>query len=159
MIPGVTYPKHPFTIGVGGVVPKQDRVLLVKLAYGHRGWMLPGGYIEPNETISDGIKREVREETGLLVEPVELVSVRNRIRDGRNDLYLAFLARAIGGELRPDGKETLDAAYFTLSEMEGRSDIPKLNTIIVREFFMRTTRRFRLSSYKPDLKEIYELWA
>lgn len=159
MIPGVTHPQYPFTIGVAGVVVRRRKVLLVKLAYGSRGWILPGGYLKPDETVTEGVRREVREETGLLVEPLELVSMRNRIRDGRNDLYIAFLAKVVGGELKPDGQETVDAAYFSLSEMEKRSDVPKINTLIFRKFLAEKKRRFRLSHYKPDPTESYEFWS
>jgi len=152
------YPTGPFTIGVGGIVIQQGRVLLVKVTYGHQGWILPGGYVKPTETIGDAVRREVLEETGLVVEPLELVSVRSRIREGRNDLYVAFLVKVVGGELKPDGKEIVEARYFTLTEMEDRKDVPGLNTRIVRHILEAKRPRFVLSNYKPAPDERYELW-
>jgi 8-oxo-dGTP diphosphatase len=152
------YPTGPFAIGVGGIVLYEEKVLLVKLSYGSRGWILPGGYVKPTETIGDAVRREVLEETGLIVEPLELVSLRSRITAGRNDLYATFLVKVVGGELKPDGKEVVDARYFTLAEMENRDDVPKLNTCIVRSLQERQKTRFVLSSYKPASNERYELW-
>ncbi len=159
MIPGATHPKYPFTVGVSGLVVRRGKALLVKLAYGSRGWILPGGFLRPDETIGEGVKREVREETGLLVKPTQLVSIRNRIKDGRNDLYLTFLVKVVGGKLRPDGKETVAVGYFSLAEMKNRSDIPKLNTLVFGEFLADKKHRFSLSHYRSDARELYELWA
>lgn len=152
------YPTGPFAIGVGGIVVHEERVLLVKVSYGHQGWILPGGYVKPTETIGDAVRREVLEETGLIVEPLELVSVRNRITEGRNDLYVAFLVKVIGGELKPDGKEIVEARYFTLAEMEDRKDVPRLNSCIIRRVLEAKEPRFTLSNYKPTPVERYELW-
>jgi len=152
------YPTGPFAIGVGGIVIHEEKVLLVKVAYGHQGWILPGGYVRPTETIGDAVRREVLEETGLVIEPLELVSVRSRITEGRNDLHATFLVKVVGGELKPDGRETVEARYFTLAEMEDRKDVPRLNTYIVRRVLEAKRPRFVLSSYKPAPNEQYELW-
>ncbi len=152
------YPTGPFAIGVGGIVIHEERVLLVKVTYGHQGWILPGGYVRPTETMGDAVKREVLEETALLVEPLELVSVRNRITEGRNDLYVTFLVKVVGGELKPDGKEIAEARYFTLAEMEDRKDVPRLNPRILRRVLEAKRTRFTLSNYKPTPDERYELW-
>ena len=152
------YPTGPFTIGVSGVVIHDDKVLLVKLTYGHRGWILPGGYVRTKETTGEAVRREVLEETGLVVEPTGLVSVRSRIRDNRNDIYVTFLVKVVGGELKPDGKEISEVRYFTLTEMEGREDVPKLNSVISRHALAKNKSRFTLSDYKPASDENYELW-
>jgi len=152
------YPTGPFTIGASGLVVQEDRVLLVRIVYGHRGWMLPGGYVKSNETIGGAIRREMLEETGLVVEPLDLVSVRSRVRDGRNDIYVTFRLRVIGGELRPDGKEIAEARYFTLAEMESRDDVPRLNLEIARHVFETEKTHFVLADYKPAPDETYELW-
>lgn len=152
------FPPGPFTIGVGGIIIDDDKVLLVKLTYGHMGWILPGGYVKSTETIGQAVKREVREETGLQVEPLKLVSVRSRADGGQCDVYLAFLAKVLGGELKPDNAEISDLRYFSLDEMEGRSDVPKLNTWIVRCALKRDASGFSLSSEKPNTSQLYELW-
>jgi len=151
------YPTGPFSIGVGSVVVQEERVLLVRITYGHKGWMLPGGYVRPAETIGEAVKREVLEETGLIVEPLELVSVRSRVKDGRNDIYVTFIVKVIGGELKPDGKEIAEARYFTLAEMEKRTDVPRLNPVIVSHI-LKAKSHLTLLDFNPAPENKYELW-
>lgn len=54
------------TIGVRAVLVDQDRVLLIKHSY-IPGWHFPGGGIDPGETIDEGVRREVLEETGYRI--------------------------------------------------------------------------------------------
>jgi len=100
------FPQTPL-VGVGAVVVLEGRVLLVcrgrEPLKGH--WTLPGGLLEVGETLVEGVAREVREETGLLVEPLELVEVLDRIHHeaGRvryHYLIADYLCRVTGGELR-----------------------------------------------------------
>jgi len=74
------FPSTPL-VAVGAVVVNEGRVLLVR-----RGtepmlgrWSLPGGLVEVGETLTDAIVREVREETGLIVEPISLIELLDRI--------------------------------------------------------------------------------
>jgi 8-oxo-dGTP diphosphatase len=99
------YPSAPL-IGVGAVVVEQGRVLLVRRGReplkGH--WTLPGGALEVGESLSAGVVREVLEETGLVVEPLQLVELVDRIhRDGDRVRYhyviADYLCRVVGGEL------------------------------------------------------------
>jgi ADP-ribose pyrophosphatase YjhB (NUDIX family) len=156
--PEPEYPTGPFTIGVGGVVIDESKVLLVKLTYGHKGWILPGGYVKSTETIGKAVKREVHEETGLDVEPMQILAARSKTDQGRCDIYVAFLVKVLGGELKPDREEISDLRYFTLDEMAGRSDVPKLNTWIVRRALEKTAPRFSLSEHRPNPQQLYELW-
>jgi len=100
------YPQAPL-VGVGAVIVLEDRVLLVRRATEPlKGrWTLPGGMLELGETLSQGVAREVREETGLEVEVVELVEILDRIhREGdrvRFHYVIAdYLCRVTGGTLR-----------------------------------------------------------
>jgi len=156
--PEPEYPTGPFTIGVGGVIIEENRVLLVKLTYGHKGWILPGGYVKSTETIAKAVAREVHEETGLEVEPMQVISVRSRVNQGKSDIYVAFLVKVLGGKLGADHKEISDLRYFTVNEMEEREDVPKLNTWIARRALDKNAPRFTLSDYKPSPDQIYELW-
>jgi ADP-ribose pyrophosphatase YjhB (NUDIX family) len=104
------FPQSPL-VGVGAVVVHEGRVLLVRRGSeplkGH--WTLPGGVLEVGETLVEGVVREVREETGLVVEPLELVELLDRIHPGsgreagrvRYHYVIAdYLCRVTGGELR-----------------------------------------------------------
>ena len=101
------FPSCPL-IGVGAVVVDEDgRVLIARRGNpplkGH--WTLPGGVLELGETLSDGVAREVREETGLVVEPVELIELLDRIhrKEDRIQFHYViadYLCRVRGGVLQ-----------------------------------------------------------
>ena len=100
------YPAAPL-VGVGAVIVHEGRVLLVQRGTEPaRGrWSIPGGLIEVGEALSEAVVREVREETGLQVEPVELIEILDRIhRDGDRVRYhyviADYLCRAVGGTAR-----------------------------------------------------------
>ncbi len=87
---------------VGAIVfDDQGRVLLVERARppGAGLWTVPGGKLEGAETLAQAVAREVREETGLLVEVGPLACVVERIGDDHHFVILDYLARVIGGTL------------------------------------------------------------
>ncbi len=99
-------PARP-VLGVGAIVVESGRVLLVE-----RGreplkgsWSLPGGAVETGERLEEAIRREVREETGLDVEPVRMVEVFERIMpdaEGKTEYHYVLiddLCRGTGGAL------------------------------------------------------------
>ena len=65
----------------------------------HRGWELPGGQIELGETLTDGLQREIMEESGLSVELGRLLHVRSNL--SKSIVIFCFQATYISGELRP----------------------------------------------------------
>jgi len=74
------FPDQPL-VGVGGVVIDRGRVVLIRRgAEPLKGrWSLPGGMIELGEELRAAARRELKEETGLDVEPLEIVEVFDRI--------------------------------------------------------------------------------
>lgn len=120
---GVAYKDRDITVGVGGVVLHEGRVLLVKMTYGRSAgrWIIPGGFVEPNEDIGDGAAREIREETGVEARPDRIVGVRSRVDDRgegefRHDLYLVFSMSYEGGAPAADESEVSDARFWPLDE-------------------------------------------
>jgi 8-oxo-dGTP diphosphatase len=100
------YPKRPI-LGVGAIILDRGRVLLVE-----RGkpplqgyWSLPGGVLEVGESLADGIRREIREETGLEIELLGVVEIFERIMrdaDGLPEYHyvlIDYLCRSTGGTL------------------------------------------------------------
>jgi ADP-ribose pyrophosphatase YjhB (NUDIX family) len=99
------FPSSPL-VGVGAVVVHDSRVLLVQR--GHEPakgqWSLPGGLIDLGESLPEAVAREVHEETGLVVEPLELIELLDRIhREGERVRYhyviADYLCRVVGGAL------------------------------------------------------------
>ena len=104
--------------------PTQQKMLFIRRADNDR-WAIPGGYMEPGESLSEACKREVLEETGLSVEIQRLIGVytspnlRLEYPDGNKWQLVAFYFEVIviGGELALS-EETTDIRYFSQSEAE-----------------------------------------
>ena len=101
------YPERPI-LGVCAIIEDGGRVLLVERGQEplNGTWSLPGGAVEVGERLKDAIRREVREETGLEVEPVSVAEVFERIMldaAGRTEYHyvlIDYLCKVTGGELR-----------------------------------------------------------
>ncbi len=121
------YPKQPL-VGVGAIIIENSRVVLVKRAHPplQAQWSIPGGVLEIGELVRDAAIREAREETGLIVEPGELLGVFDRVlRDptGRVQYHYVlvdFLCRRVSGELHA-ADDAADVRWFT------REELPALN--------------------------------
>lgn len=105
---------------VACVRDEEGRILLLRRSDGEDLWGFPGGAMEPDERVADAVVREVREEIGLEVEPVELIGVYSAPEfafaypngDRVQPVTLFFECRVIGGDLRLDQEEVLGARYF-----------------------------------------------
>jgi 8-oxo-dGTP diphosphatase len=128
------YPQAPIA-GVGAVIVREDRhaekqVLLVRRAHEPlKGeWSLPGGAVEVGETLEEAICREVLEETGLVVETVDVVEAFDRISrdsDGRvrfHYVLIDFLCRIQGGAESATiacASDALEARWAGPGDLEG----------------------------------------
>jgi len=101
-----------------------NRVLLAKHADTKR-WVAPGGSIEPNEKPVDALIREVKEETGLIIEPIKILGVFGGpefevvYSNGDRVTYVmtVYECRITGGELKPDNSETVELQYVEASAL------------------------------------------
>lgn len=87
--------KHSVSVA-GVVVDDHDRALLIRRRDNPR-WEPPGGVLELGESIEAGLCREVKEETGLAVQPVSLTGVYKNMN--RGIIALVFRCRILGGQL------------------------------------------------------------
>jgi 8-oxo-dGTP diphosphatase len=125
---------------VGGLVVRDDTVLLVRMTYGaSRGkLMLPGGILDPGETLDVAIVREVFEETGIVADPVGIIGLRSRYDGPKTDNYVLWLLDHREGEPRSDGHENDEVGYFTLAELDARNDVTYLAHYMAQLVLNRT---------------------
>ena len=138
-----------YNIGVGGAVVRENRLLLVRRAsrQGRGNWQLPGGYIEPDETIEQAVVREVQEEAGVTAEVEAVLGLRSRYDPANgNGIYVVLLLRPISGEPKADAREVDRAGYFTLDEIRQLSPLPPVNWEIAQRVLSSDRR---LLSPKP----------
>jgi 8-oxo-dGTP diphosphatase len=137
------YPESPL-VGVGAVIIDRDhddhrRVLLIR-----RGtppllgeWSLPGGVLECGETLREAVLREAREETGLTVEPGEMLGVYERvIRDEEGQVQyhyvlIDFLCRPASGDLKA-GSDAADVRWFTRDELPALKLAYDANDVVLK---------------------------
>lgn len=119
---------HDLLLVPAAVARVQDdggRLLLLRRSDGDNLWGFPGGAIEPGEGAMEAVRREVREEIGLDVEPLGLIGVYSAPDyvfhypngDRVQPLSIFFDCRVVGGEIDPDQEEVLGARYFGPEEL------------------------------------------
>jgi ADP-ribose pyrophosphatase YjhB (NUDIX family) len=105
------------TIGANVAVLQDGKVLLTRRE-DFQVWCLPGGHVEPGESLAQAAIREVLEETGLDVRLTRLVGLYSRPRWGEYHIAV-FAAESVGGSLHGQAGEVIDLAYF------GRNGLPE----------------------------------
>jgi len=115
---------------VGGVVLKENQVLLVRHTYGAgKGRLIiPGGYVKVKETPQEAIKREVLEETTIVAEPTKLIGIRFNLKDW----YAVFLMDYISGTPKSDNRENSEALFMDIHEAVKAPDVPDLTRVILQ---------------------------
>ncbi len=86
-----------FTVASFAIIFDNEGQVLLSHRRDMDAWNLPGGGLEAGELPDEGVRREVREETGLEVVVERLSGVYGR--PGRNDLVFSFVCRVVGGKL------------------------------------------------------------
>jgi len=153
------YPEHPL-VGVGGVVIEGDRVLLARRGREPmRGeWSIPGGLLEVGESLSEGVMRELREETGLTVrvldliealdrilpDPVESLTAAAKVNEPRakpryHYVILDYLCERAGGEPKAGGDIT-ELAFLREEELPRYALTPAVLRVVGKAFAMARAR-------------------
>ncbi len=100
-------------------IKEKDKFLIIQegipKAYGL--WNLPGGHLDDNESIIDGAIREAKEETGLDVELIGILSIQRSLVN-ENIVRIVFNAKKISGNITYDKNEILDCKWITIEEFE-----------------------------------------
>jgi 8-oxo-dGTP diphosphatase len=140
------YPDRPL-VGVGGVVIAGGRTLLIRRGSAplQGQWSIPGGMLELSESIAEGVRRELAEETGLEVRVGDLIEVFERIvpgEEGRTRYHfviLDYLCDMISGVARA-GSDVTDVAWAREDELERYSLTAIATRVIKRAFEMAQSR-------------------
>lgn len=118
---------------VGVVCLRGDEVLLIRRGRPPRigEWSLPGGRIEPGETVRTAALRELREETGVEAELVGLIDVVDGLfpEAGRHYVLIDFAARWRSGE-PVAGDDAAAAAFKPLSMIDDLIDWAETRRVI-----------------------------
>ena len=118
---------------VGGIIEQNGKYLLVQEAKEKcKGkWNIPAGHLEENETIIEGAKREILEETGYNVELTDLVQLSNKVTEKDNWLSIIFSAKIINGSIKYNQSEILAASWYSLEEIKSmQADLRAKDLII-----------------------------
>lgn len=121
-------------VGVGAIVfDDAGRVLLVERgkAPSQGLWSIPGGRLEPGETLAQAVAREVHEETGLIVEVGTLACVLERLGDDYHFVLLDYFARITGGRLAA-ASDARAARFVAFEELAGLPLTEGLADVLVR---------------------------
>ncbi len=98
---------------VSVAIIENDRILLIQRE-DFRVWGLPGGDVDPGESLAEAAVRETREETGLEVDLMWLVGMYTLVGNEQSVVTAVFAARPAGGQLAPDPREVSDLGWFAL---------------------------------------------
>lgn len=150
------FPDHP-VVGVGGVVIHENRVLLIR-----RGseplkgqWSIPGGTLELGETLEEGVRRELREETALDVRVLELIEIFERISSGPETNFdqpqakparpqyhfviADYLCEVIAGTPKA-GSDVTDVALVREEDLSTYNLTPTATRVVCKAFAMARER-------------------
>ena len=109
---------NPIRRGTIGVIARDQRLLLVQRAHSvSKGgfWCFPGGHVEKHENSRAAVRRELKEELGIDIEPaVRLGSLR--VLDTRHVLSV-WKVNHRSGDIRPAASEIADFAWLTVNEI------------------------------------------
>lgn len=120
-MPNEKFSKGVEVVGSGIIEDGQGRILLVKSPKWHNKWVMPGGHIDPGETIEQGILREIEEETGLsiiskgIIAYGELIDSKDFHRPA-HFIYFDILCCAQSSDVKLDNQELTEYVWVAPEE-------------------------------------------
>ena len=132
------------------VHPTDESRILLTEDISVKRWTFPGGAIEPGETPADAVVREIREELGVLIEPLLILGVFGGFEfvveypngDRAGYVLTLFDCRIVDGEISPDGIELAAARFVTLDEAFSMRISPWMRHVILGMRRGRSAARF-----------------
>jgi len=122
-------------IAAGALVVSEGRVLLVRhhKPNSYDFWVAPGGGAEGGEDLHAALRREVREESGLIVEPGRIAYIEELLTPHTRECKVWFHARLVGGKLSTSAPEAshefiTDAKFMSRGDFDGKIVFPPVLT-------------------------------
>lgn len=124
----IWYWQKKFTVSVAAIIINPDRkiLLLNHMLRPLSPWGIPGGFIDPKEQPADAIRRELREETGIELDDLQLYRVRTI---GRH-VEILFTARS-ADKAEVKSREIIELGWYTPGEMP--TGTSKVQSELIRE--------------------------
>ncbi len=100
------------------IINDSGDILLVKSYKWNNFWSVPGGHIELGERAEEAVKREVKEEVGLDVEPIKMLMVQQAVYPKnfmapKHFIFMDFLCRTKSSEVKLDNREIQGSKWVT----------------------------------------------
>ncbi len=119
--------KKCLSVGLSAIVINEDGEILLEKRSDNKLYCLPGGSIDLNETVLEGIQREVKEETGIDIEEIKLFAIRSGEKcdfyypngDITQYVDLMFISKAKkGSKIIPQESETENVFFISIDELK-----------------------------------------
>jgi ADP-ribose pyrophosphatase YjhB (NUDIX family) len=118
---------HPDTFGVKVVIEQDGKYLFIRHGYGSKRWTFPGGGIKKNETPSDAVRRETREEVRIELQDLRPLGTFNNHYEYKNDTVHAYYATTTADKIVPRRGEIIAYGWFP------KDDLPKEISVTATE--------------------------
>jgi ADP-ribose pyrophosphatase YjhB (NUDIX family) len=142
-------PKEPRNInGAGILLIDGDKKVLLQLRTDSNSWGIPGGCLNIGESLEEAAKREVYEETGLIVDYLQLFNVysgdeQHWIYPDGNEVYIintVFISNSFHGILKADEVESKEVKFFDINNLP--TEIISTNVPILKDLKNRIDKYF-----------------
>ena len=142
---------------VTGVLISDNKVLLARHTYGAGKNLLivPGGYLNYNETPQEAVVREYKEETGITVEPKDIIAIRLNFKDW----YVAFSLDYVSGEATSDNDENSEVVWLDIYEALSRDDVPDLTKKLIESAMNNNNALTKTDYFSREQHGTYSLYA